>query len=58
MFVETLSKLLSTMNILYYGDNLQILDNTSKTKPVDLTYLCLPFYYNLHYNETPGVLEP
>jgi site-specific DNA-methyltransferase (adenine-specific) len=40
----------SLKNILYYGDNLDILRRYLKDETVDLVYLDPPFNSNAHYN--------
>lgn len=40
----------SSQNILYYGDNLDILRRYVKDETVDLVYLDPPFNSNANYN--------
>ena len=40
-----------TKNLLYYGDNLQILRDYIKDETVDLIYLDPPFKSNQDYND-------
>ena len=47
------------MNVLYYGDNLDVLRNSIKDESVDLVYLDPPFNsqsnYNVLYREPTGL---
>jgi site-specific DNA-methyltransferase (adenine-specific) len=48
--VWTFAELLTRMNSLYYGDNLQILRDSIETETVDLIYLDPPFNSQASYN--------